>query len=137
MQDLSVKAMLETIEQMKFFLRTAFGDSQDCATSSLQVRTQGLCQGNGAAPGGWLVISIVILRCHKKKGHGATFMTPISRMRQKVAAIMYVDDTDILHVNMEQQESVEEAFEATQSSVLSWGALLLATGGAPKPLKCF
>ena len=45
---------------MKFFLRTAFGDSNDFMGASLDVKTQGLCQGNGAAPAGWAVISITI-----------------------------------------------------------------------------
>ena len=53
------------------------------------------------------------------------------------------DDTDLLHINMEEDETVEEAHdEALQSSVdSSWGNLLIATGGAFKfkfkPVKCF
>ena len=33
----------------------------------------------------------------------------------------FVDDTDLLHINMEEDETVEEAHEALQSSVDSWG----------------
>ena len=71
-------AMLKTIQEMKFFLRTAFGDSKDFASLTIEVKTQGLCQGNGAAPAGWTVVSIAILNAHKRKGHGAKFLCPIS-----------------------------------------------------------
>ena len=64
----SVTAMLEAIEEIKFFLRTTYGDSKDFDGSTFEVKTQGLCQGNGAAPTVWCVISITILRCHKRKG---------------------------------------------------------------------
>jgi hypothetical protein len=34
-------AMLETIQEMKFFLRTAFGDSRDFAGLTIEVKTVG------------------------------------------------------------------------------------------------
>eukprot|EP00956_Cyclotella_meneghiniana_P008123 scaffold10809_cov23-Cyclotella_meneghiniana.AAC.2 len=72
-----VQAMLEAIQEMKYFLRTAYGDSKGCSQSKIEVKYQGLCQGNGAAPAGWAVISITVLKAHKRKGHGATFCCPI------------------------------------------------------------
>lgn len=72
--------MLKTIQEMKFFLRTAFGDSKTAAGSTIEIKTEGLCQGNGAAPAGWTVVSIAILNAHKHKGHGATFLCPISQV---------------------------------------------------------
>ena len=46
----AIESMLTAIEEMKYFLRTAYGDSKDFAGSSLSIKLQGLCQGNGAAP---------------------------------------------------------------------------------------
>ncbi len=63
-------AMLKTTQDMKFFLRTAFGDSSDFAGALAEVKTQGLCQGNGAAPAGWAVISILILNAYKRNDMG-------------------------------------------------------------------
>ena len=65
-------AMLKTIQEMIFFLRTAFGDSKDFAGLTVDIKTQGLCQGNSAAPAGWTVVSIVILN-DRRRGHGAKF----------------------------------------------------------------
>jgi hypothetical protein len=52
-EDTAVMAMLETIQEMKFFFRMAFDDSMDFAGSTIEVKTQGLGQGNGASPAGW------------------------------------------------------------------------------------
>ena len=103
----------------------------------MEVKFQGLFQRNGAAPAGWAVISITILQAHKEKGHGAQFVCPISRTTGKLAAILFVDDTDIVHIDLNQNQSVKEAYASLQESVYDWGQLLLATGGAFKPPKCF
>jgi hypothetical protein len=70
----AIETMLSTIENMKFFLRTGFGDSTTFAGGGIGVKTQGLTQENGASPAGWKVISICIIGAHGKKGHGAKFI---------------------------------------------------------------
>ncbi len=100
-EDTAVTAMLETIQEMKFFLCTAYGDSKDFAGSSIEIKTQGLGQGNGASPAGWCVISIMILQANGKKGHRTQFLAPMSGVKRSLLAILYVDDTDLLHLNME------------------------------------
>jgi hypothetical protein len=52
--------MLTTIQNMKFFLSTGYGDSANYAGGESDdtedpVKTQGMCQGNGAAPTVWMV----------------------------------------------------------------------------------
>ena len=133
----AIESMLTAIEEMKFFLRTAYGDSKGLAGSKIEVKFQGLCQGNGAAPKGWAVISITILQAHKEKGHGAHFVCPISNISGHLAAILSVDDTDIVHIDLREDQSVEEAHASLQDSIYNWGQLLIATGGVFKPPKCF
>ena len=70
----AVKSMLTTIEEMKYFLRTAYSDSAEFAGSKIEIKFQGLCQRSGAAPDGWTTISITILIGCKKKGHRAHFV---------------------------------------------------------------
>ena len=136
-EDTAVSAMLQTIQEMKIFLWTAYGDSKTFAGSSIKIKTQGLGQGNGASPAGWCVISIVILLAHGAKGHGVKFMAPMSLMQRHLSAILYVDDTDLLHINMDVEESIAEVHTAIQDAVENWGRLLIATGGSLKPDKCF
>ena len=101
------------------------------------MKFQGLCQGNGAAPARWAVISITILRTHKLKGHSTTLVCPISNAITELAAILYVDDCNLLHINMSGNDSTFITFEKMQESVSNWGRLLIATGGLYKPAKCF
>jgi hypothetical protein len=133
----AVSAMLEMIQEMKFFLRTAYGDSKTFAGSSIKIKMQGLGQGNGASQAGWCVISIVILRAHGAKGHGAQFIAPMSLVQCSLSAILYVDDTDLLHINMDVVESIDEVHIAIQSAIANWDKLLITTGGSLKPEKCF
>jgi len=133
----AAESMLGTIENMKFFLRTGFGDSTTFAGGGVSIKTQGMCQGNGASPAGWAVISICILSAHGKKGHGAKFTCPVTKLDRHLSAILYVDDTDILHIDLTKDERVDEVHARIQASVTSWGNLLIATGGALQPAKCF
>ena len=103
----------------------------------IEVKFQGLCQGNGAAPAGWAVISITILGAHKRKGHGATFYCSVTHIHRTLSAVLFVDDCDLLHVVMDRQEHPSEAHACMQDSIESWGQLLIATGGSYKPSKCF
>jgi hypothetical protein len=98
---------------------------------------QGLFQGNGASPAGWAVISICVLRAHGKKGHGAKFICLITNLQQHLSAILYVYDTDILHIDLMKDESIDDVHTAIQDSVNSWDNLLIATGGMLQPNKCF
>ena len=82
----AIESMLGAIENMKFFLCTGFGDSKTFAGGGVSIKTQGLCQGNGALPAGWAVISICILNVHGKKGHGAKFMCPITKLKHHLSA---------------------------------------------------
>jgi hypothetical protein len=128
--------MFTTIQEMVYFLRTGFGSSTDFGSSTLSIKTQGLCQGNGASPAGWAVVSICILNAHnhKKKGHGAHFTCPITKLKSHIAGIIYVDDTDIIHFCMEEDLGKDEVFFNLQEAITNWSKLLLATGGALKPI---
>jgi hypothetical protein len=97
----AIGSMLSAIENMKFFLRTGFGDLTKFAGGGIPIKTQGLTQGNGASLAGWAVISIVILKAHGKKGHGAKFVCPITKLASHLSAIIYMNDTDLLHINLE------------------------------------
>ena len=131
------EAMLTTIQEMKIFLRTGFVGSTDFARLTLSIKTQGLCQRNGASPAGWGVVSICILSTHKKKGHGAHFTCPITKLKSHIPGIIYVDNTDLVHFRMDEDQGKDEAFFNLQEAITNREKLLLATGGALKPIKCF
>jgi hypothetical protein len=125
----AIDSMLSTIENMKLFLWTEFSDLTKFASGGIRIKTQGLTQGNGASLAGWVVISIVILNAHGKKGHSAKLLCLITKLSSHLSAILYVDDTDLLHINLEKDESVAQVHKSIQASVENWGNLLIATGG--------
>jgi hypothetical protein len=129
--------MLGMIENMIFFLCTRFGDSKRFAGSEVSVKVLGLTHGNKASPSGWAVTSIMTLRAHGKKGHGAKFRCPITNLSAHILAILHVNNTNLLHINFDNDESINDAHAAIQNRVNSWGNLLIATGVALKPEKCF
>jgi hypothetical protein len=86
----AIGSMLRTIQEMNFFLCTTYGDSKTAVGLRMEIKTQGLiCQGNGAAPARWAVVSITILCAHKRKGHGMKIVCPVSKLNGHVAAVLY------------------------------------------------
>jgi hypothetical protein len=73
----------------------------------------------------------------QEKGHGAKFPCPITQLQHHLSAILYANDTNLLHINLTKHESVNKVHLAIQESVNSWRNLLIATGGALQPAKCF
>jgi hypothetical protein len=133
----AVETMLGAIENMKFFLHTGFGDSKSFAIGDISIKPQGLTQGNGTSLAGWAVISICILRAHGKKGYGAKLYCPISNLQHHLSAVLYIDDTNLLHIDLTKDKNIDEVHVAIQDIVNSWGNLLIATGGVLQPSKCF
>lgn len=119
-QKKAVHLMLTAIEEMKYYLRTAHGDSKSFIGHEIYVRFQGLCQRNGAAPAGWAVVSIAVLGAHKKKAHGGHWVCPISRRIGHLAEIMFGDDNDLIHIDMGKDQTADEAQFHLQNSVTSW-----------------
>jgi hypothetical protein len=51
------------------------------------------------------VISIMIPQVHGAKGNGAHLIAPLSNVRDHLSAILYVDDTSLLHLNLDGDEN--------------------------------
>jgi hypothetical protein len=136
-----IRSMLTTLQDLRFFLQTGYGDSLgyvggNKGSSTTGVKNQGMCQGNTASPAAWTVVSIPMILAHKKKGHRAHLVTPISNLYCRLAGSLFVDDTDLFHLDMGRAKTSLEAHKCLKEAVINWGKLLIATGGALKPEKC-
>ena len=132
----AIKAMLQSIQLMKFFLRTGWGESTDCFGGDALRILHGLCQGNGAAPAAWLALSSVLIVAYKSLGYGSKVMSPITKTWLNIMGVIYVDDTD-LYIMDECVKSSIDIWDDSQGALTAWGKLLIATGGMLKPEKCF
>ena len=88
--------MLVKMEDMKYFLKTAYGDLEKFRESKSEVKSQETYQGNEAASAGWGVISIMICGLHKRKGHEAKCGCPISRTEGNLVATLFVTNMDVI-----------------------------------------
>ena len=50
---------------------------------------------------------------------------------------MFVYAIDLIHINLKVEETVTVSHQAMQDSISNWGQLIIASGGAFKPPKCF
>jgi hypothetical protein len=114
----AIESMLTTIQNMRFYLRTGYGNSDDYEGGESTgkddpIKPQGMCQGNGASPvAAWAVAMIpIMIRAHRKKDHGAFLISPISGLKCQLIGGLFVDDTDLIHVDMREQEALYSAHE--------------------------
>ena len=75
----AITSMLCSIQLMHFFLRTGWGESDSSIVGDLLKILHMMCQGTGEAPAVWPVLSTVLIRIYKRRGHGARLRTPITR----------------------------------------------------------
>jgi hypothetical protein len=109
---------------MAFYLRTGYGDSTGHAggytnDSVETIKSQGMCQGNRATPATWAVTTIPMIRAHRKKGHGAFFITPITKKYTQLVGGLFVDDTDLMHMDMREEEGIESAHGRLQDAIIN------------------
>ena len=102
---LAIESMLTTIQNMKFFLHTGYGDSTNYVGGESMdkigpVKNQGMCQGNTTAPAAWAVTSIPMIAAQKRKGHGAHLIPPVKGITGHIVGGLFVDDTDLVHRNV-------------------------------------
>ena len=120
---------------MKFFQRTARGDS----TTFMGGRgkdnpLQGLCQGNGAAPACWLMLSSVLMHCYRRQGFDSRILSPMSGAIIDFLGEIYVDDTDLI-ITRPEFTTPEGTQEGLRDAAWAWASGLNATGGAINPDK--
>ena len=132
----AIAAMLRSIQIMKFFLRTGWGESTTFIGGDPLRIMHGMCQGNGASPAAWLVLSAILVRAYKSLGFGCKLASPITRTHLDTMGVLYVDDTD-LYIMRECLRTPRELWLESQGALTAWGHLLIATGGMLKPDKCF
>ena len=128
---------LSVLQTMTFFLRTGYGVSKAGFGGTASDPTFGLGQGNGMAPSGFTSVSTLMVGSFQRLGHASSFCGAWSGILFALAAIIYVDDTDLLLRAKSRDLTIDEFFDDCQAAVTDWGGIVLATGGYLKAAKCF
>ncbi len=96
-----------------------------------------LGQGNAAAGPGFLAISSLIVNSYLREGHGAGLVSSYTQRLLLLAAVIYVDNTNLPHMTALVTAAPLELIMYLQKSTNAWGGLAIATGAAQKSKKCY
>ena len=132
----AVQCMSSTMQNMRHYIRTAYGDSETFYGGDPDRPLQGGGQGSPAAPPMWIALTIIVLRMLSTYEPGVTVLSAISTAILTFSAILYVDDTD-LFVLQKEDETVEEMLQRAQTLTSRWVEAMWATGAALRPEKCW
>ena len=134
---LAILTYLHCLRTMTFFLKTGFGMAKEGYGGTEAVPYMGLTQGSCVSPPVWVAVSTLIVCAYRREGHGVTYTTAWSNLVLVIAAILFVDDTDLLHRRKKEHLTLEEFLAYLQQATYLWALLLQATGGNLKPAKCY
>ena len=115
-----ITSLLLTIQLMKFFLRTAFGDSTRFYGSRWPIPLQGCCQGNGGGAAMWVSVSIILVHQLWANGHVTTFVRAISGLKVSFAGFLHVDDGDLTTLAHTPTESEASMVDRAQKGTSCW-----------------
>jgi hypothetical protein len=133
----AIRVLLLAMQTMRLFLRTGYGNLDRSYEGLTEDRTLGLGQGNAVAGPGFLALSSLIGNAYLHNGHGTRTMTSLTYQLFILAAVLYVDDADNIHMTAGAFTTPIELIEHAQNLTNAWGGLAIATGTAMKPETCF
>ncbi len=122
---------------MRFFLRTGFGESKTSYGGSHEEQLDGYGQGNAAEGLGFTAMSLLIVNTYLRDGYGARIYSSYYKQLLILAAVMYVDNTNLVHWSSMLSCTHTELIAAAQTATYAWGGLAIATGAVMKPEKCY
>ena len=130
----SLMMMFGVIQRMLYFIRTTFGDSSSSYGGKQDIPFQGSCQGNGASPAIWLIISMYLVLLMKEEIHTPNITSPLYGITLVHIGFLFVEDIDIV-VLATKDEPDTAVYSRLQASITFWNGILRVTGGALKPEK--
>ena len=80
-------------------------------------------------------MSSVVIKTCKRKGHGTTFITPISKKIASLLGFAFVDDADLVTAARNACTSSAEMIQKMKAFMTEWCECIRATGGYIAPAK--
>ena len=125
----AVISMLEPIRRLEHVIRTAYGDSNTSyGGDEWESDPSGICQGNGAGPAIWAIVSSPLFECLRQRGFGVELTSSITRTYLHLAGFAFVDDADTVQTGQKGEET-PRVVDRAQAELNLWEELIRATGG--------
>jgi hypothetical protein len=93
-----VAMMLYVLKSMTWYLKTVSGQSKISFGGTALDPSMGLGQGNGAVPPGFLAVCTLMIKIYRNLGHRVTFIGAWVQDAFTLAAVLFVDDSDLFHM---------------------------------------
>jgi hypothetical protein len=124
---------------MRFYLckGTKFGEPKTSYGGTHEEWLAGYGQGNAAAGPGFTAMSLLIVNAYLCDGFGAQIYSSYYKQLLLLAAVMYINNTDLIYRAGRPSCSPSKLIAAVQTTTYAWGSLTVATGAAMKPEKCY
>ena len=129
-------SMFHVIQHMKYYTRTAFGDSVSTigGKEGFIALLQGIRQGNGQAPPTWSGVSSRMFEVCHSFGHATKFKAPITNKVLEIFGVAYVDDADLLAASDGRNDPVH-TLATMRDTINCWEGVANTTGGVIKAEK--
>jgi hypothetical protein len=117
------------LKQMNYHMVTAYGVSKESNQHSDNDPSYGMGQGAADGPGGWSLVSNVIVKSHNQKAYGSLITDPIKTIKVHRSADSFVDDTTLVVNAPRQNTSAKTIMSRVQHDLASWSKFLWISGG--------
>ena len=133
----AVKLHADTLERMKYKVKTAFGVSPNHYSSQTEQPLFGTGQGSGASPAVWLTLVVILMNTLDRITHERIrFRSPNSPMRHQRLTDAFVDDTSLAFNDNGNPMEYANMIKRMQNIAQNWENLLAYSGGALNLKKC-
>ena len=93
---MDIKALLLMIKLMTFSLQNLYSVSIQSYGGTSEEHFQGFFNGNGGLLGLWLLVCHLLVKYLRYEVHMVKRFTPISYIGKSLAALIFMDNTDIM-----------------------------------------
>jgi hypothetical protein len=131
-----VASLFGVLQKSIHRIRTAYGDSEVRFVSDPSNPIQGIGQGNGCGPAGWIALSTPIMAMLRQLGFGFWTIAAITGILVYTMGFAFVDDIDLFHTGQYLQTG-EDLIPEMQQAVNAWEQGITATGGSLVPGKSY
>lgn len=115
-----ISCLFNTLQEAQHYVCTAYGDSSTYFGGLSVIPMHGICQGNGAGPAMWAVVSTPILDMLRSAGLRCHLRTPISKKSIRYCGFAFVDDADIIQTAPCTQMHWTSVVEGLQQALDTW-----------------
>ena len=109
----------KVLNQMKHFIKTAMGVSENCIQASPTVPLAGCGQNNGGRPISWHAHMEPLLAAYSNDNPGFSFEDPAQAIIFLQCVVGYIDDNSLI-LTFRDGQSTQEALAEAQKALTSW-----------------